>query len=43
LDGCKKAWNQYVRELDRAINDMSVSGRNDPSDDEELAEFAKLV
>jgi hypothetical protein len=45
---CKKAWNQCVRELDRAINDMNVSGRNDPSDDEELAQdyfalFAKHV
>jgi hypothetical protein len=44
----KKSFNQCVRELDRAINDMNVSGRNDPSDDEELKEedfrlFAKHV
>jgi hypothetical protein len=43
--GAKKAWNQCERELDRAVNELNVSGRNDPSDDEEVAQynFAKFT
>jgi hypothetical protein len=33
----KESWKECVRELDRMLDDINVSGRNDPSDGEEVS------